>query len=140
MNESVHWRQTAMLEMPGEVVIIVNPGFINLFARSRYGRASRIQELEPESEEGRRDHEERERFAAAAIAFCLKHDPAFLQHFWEKVCCQDGKRESPGTITVEVEPRHWADLLLKGGDQLCVVEMKIGASLAGHQNPTSNIF
>jgi len=122
-------------------VITMNPGFVNLFDRSRYGgKASRIQELEPESEEGRRDHEERERFAAAAIAFCLEHDTAFLQHFWEKVCCQDGDRESPGTITVEVEPRRWADLLLKAGDQLCVVEMKIGARLAIHQDPTSDVF
>ena len=119
----------------------MNPGFINLFARSRYGgRVSRIHELGSESQQSTGDHKERERFTVAAIAFCLKHDAAFLQHFWKKVCGQDGKRESPGTVTVEVEPRHWADLLLKGGDRLCVVEMKIGASLATHQNPTSNIF
>ncbi len=115
--------------------------FLNLFGRSRYGGSvSRIQELDPESEEGMRVHKERERFAAAAIAFCLKHDDAFLQCFWEKLCARDGDSKSHGMPTVEVEPRRWADLLLTSGDQLCVVEMKIGARLAIHQDPTSDSF
>src|SRR5437773_436287 len=94
-------------------------GFLSLFTRSLYrGTASRIRELEPESEEGRRVHEERERFAAAAIAFCLEHDRSFLQHFWKKVCGRTGDRKSRVMPTVEVEPRRWR-LNPDGGQIFC---------------------
>src|SRR5260370_22735038 len=46
-------------------------GFLNLFSRSVYrGGLSRLRNVDPASEEYKRVQEERERFAAAAIAFC----------------------------------------------------------------------
>src|SRR6266568_2896577 len=97
-------------------------GFLSLFSRSLYrGNASRFSEFEGDSEEDGRIHEERERFAAAAIAFCLEHDRAFLQHFWKKLCGRTSDGKLRAMPTVEIEPQRWADLLLKSGDLLCAV-------------------
>ena len=119
----------------------MNPGFLSLFSRSLYrGSVARLHLLEPGSEEHRRVHEERERFAAAAIAFCLQHDNAFLWHFWRKVCRKTREPKPSTKPTVEIEPRHWSDLLLKWERILCAVEIKIGAVLADHQNPNKRAF
>ena len=95
---------------------IMEPGFLSLFSRSLYrGTASRLRDLEPESEEYRRVHEERERFAAAAIAFCLKHSDKSRRHFWEKICkAPDDPEQMPPIPTngIFLEPAHWADLRL----------------------------
>jgi hypothetical protein len=116
-------------------------GFLNLFSRSLYrGGLSRLRDLDPESAEYKRVHEERERFAAAAIAFCLEYDRDFLRHFWRRLCKE---RDNPRQATapkVEVEPRRWADLLLTAKNVLCAIEMKIGAPLGEHQNPKSKAF
>src|SRR6185369_656391 len=85
-------------------------------------------------------HEERERFAAAAIAFCLAHEDTFLWHFWRKVCAKDGEIQPRMKPIVDVEPHRWSDLLLKWDDVLCAVEIKIGATLEDHQNPGRKSF
>ena len=81
---------------------------------------------------------QRERFAVAAIAFCALHDPGFRRRYIEAIC-----RELPGinvagrvdTMTIEVEPHAWSDLLLRDEQSVIVVEHKIGASLKPHQDP-----
>src|SRR5687768_11470611 len=118
-------------------------GFLNLFSRSLYrGSISRLHGLDPESEEYKRVHEERERFAAAVIAFCLEYDPDFRRHFWRAICSErdDSRHPVSASSKVEVEPRRWADLLLKRKNTLCAVELKIGARLADHQNPRNIAF
>src|SRR5947208_2449892 len=119
----------------------MNPGFLSLFSRSLYrAKAARLRLSEPDSIEDRRVHDERERFAAAAIAFCLRHDEAFLWHFWREVCRKKGEREPRTKPTVEIEPRCWSDLLLRWDKILCAVEIKIGAKLDDHQNPGKGAF
>jgi hypothetical protein len=106
----------------------VKAGFLNLFSRSLYrGGLSRLRDLNPESAEYKQVHEERERFAAAAIAFCLEYDSEFRRHFWQAICKQRATPRRPATPHVEVEPRRWTDLLLKAKNVLCAIEMKIGA-------------
>ncbi len=110
-------------------------GFLNLFRRSKYQNiASRFGQMDPKQQEC--VHEERERFASAAIAFCLEHDKVFQDYFWGAIC--DGK--SGEEVKIQIEPHHWADLLLKSDGLLCVVEIKIDAELRSHQNPTSQAF
>src|SRR6266581_2396937 len=116
-------------------------GFLNLFSRSPYrGGLSRLRDLNPESEQYNQVHEERERFAAAAIAFCLEHDGHFLRHFWRRLCKERNDPRQATVRKVEVEPRRWADLLLTTKNVLCAVEMKIGAPLREHQNPKCKAF
>lgn len=115
-------------------------GFLNLFSRSPYRGLSRLRDLDPESADYKRVHEERERFAAAAIAFCLEYDREFRRHFWRTICKQRDNSRRPATPHVDVEPRRWTDLLLKTKNKLCAIEMKIGACLADHQNPKSKTF
>jgi hypothetical protein len=119
----------------------MNPGFLSLFSRSLYrGSADRSHWLDPESKESRRMHEERERFAAAAIGFCLHHDDDFLWHFWRKVCRKRGESKPRTKPTVQIEPRRWSDLLLRWEGAVCAVEIKIGAALSDHQNPGKKAF
>jgi hypothetical protein len=117
------------------------PSFHRLFRRSHY-RSAKVDlgegEVDPE-----REH--RERFAVAALAFCLKHEPEFLKHFWESVCrVPDDPVEMPPIQAdgVLLEPPHWADLRLvsdNGGVRfLWVIEVKAGAPLEDKQNPTES--
>ena len=119
----------------------LKPGFLNLFSRSPYRAGlSRLRDVDPESEEDKRVQEQRERFAAAAIAFCLEYNGDFLRHFWQGICKE---RDDSGEFTrpqVQVEPRRWSDLLLKSNRKLCAVEIKIAAPLADHQNPKNKAF
>ncbi len=116
-------------------------GFLSLFTRSLYrGGLSRLRDLDPQSEEYQRVQEERERFAAAAIAFCLEYDIDFLRHFLRRLCNGRDSRRRTTPPQVEVEPRRWADLLLKTKNAIYAIEMKIGAPLRKHQNPKSAAF
>lgn len=119
----------------------MKPGFLSLFSRSHYrSSASRLRALGLDSVEAQRLREERERFAAAAIAFCLHHDEVFLKHFWVRVCCDGQGQRSAATPSVEIEPRHWSDLLVSWEGNLCAVEIKNGAELKDHQNPAKSAF
>jgi len=91
-------------------------------------------ESELVSPEVKRKREEKERYAVAAIAFCLKHDKNFREHFFHKFCqnlncCLD--------VEVEVEPNHSSDLLIRSrlAKKVYAIEFKAGATLKVHQNP-----
>ena len=84
--------------------------------------------------------EERERFAAAAIAFCLHQDAAFLRHFWDRICLDEQEQRPTAKLSVEIEPRRWSDLLVTWEGSLCAVEIKNGAELKDHQNPAKDAF
>ena len=119
----------------------MKPGFLSLFSRSLYrSSAWRLRALGLDSVEAQRVRDERERFAAAAIAFCLHRDEAFLRHFWERVCRDGQGHRAAANLSVEIEPRHWSDLLVTWDGNLCAVEIKNGAKLKDHQNPAKSAF
>ena len=116
------------------------PSFFRLFRRSHYVRPVAWDDPSAEAEAARKD---RERFAVAALAFCLKHDPAFLRHFWQGICRvpeTDPDIMPPFAADgVLLEPPEWADLRLvsesKTGRYVWVIEVKAGAGLEERQRP-----
>lgn len=118
----------------------MSPSFYALFRRSKYSKASEADDTES-AEKLQRRHLQTERFAVAAIAFCLKHDEQFRTHFLVKVC---GETISNGAFDILIEEKAWGDLVLAAHDRssVFVVECKIKAALAEHQDPThpSNRF
>ncbi len=106
---------------------------LNLFRRSGYAASRHDDDQSEKILFG-----QRERFAVAAIAFCACHDQTFRRRYIETIC-----DKLPGvnvglyvdTMTVEVEPHAWSDLLLTNEKAVVVVEHKIGASLQPHQDP-----
>src|SRR5947199_2735394 len=122
----------------------MKPSFFSLFKRGRYLSAREDQD---DSKAATKRREERERFAVAALAFCLRHDEGFRRHFWERICrVPSGPAQMPRITAddVAIEPPEWADLALSseaGTDAyLWVVEAKAGASLQPKQNPASPEF
>src|SRR5437016_752014 len=116
----------------------MKPSFSSLFKRGRYSP----REDQDDSKAATKRREERERFAVAALAFCLRHDEGFLRHFWEKICYVPSDPAQMPPITADdvfVEWQPWADLALRSEiatqDYLWVVEAKAGASLQPKQNP-----
>lgn len=123
----------------------MKPSLLLLFKRGRYSHPN------PESISGdadgtpaRRGTAERERFAAAAIAFAWQHDRAFRQHFWRKICTLPGHPRLSNDARIEVEPYRWSDLLIinpaKGKSYVYAVECKLFALLSRHQNPAQRQF
>jgi len=113
--------------------------FYRLFSRSRSYRYAVVEEGSAEEKEAIR---QRERFAVAALAFCLRHDEEFLRSFWSQVCkVSDDPAEMPLIRSEDIllEPPLWADLRLisdtDAGRLVWVVEVKAGASLSQKQNP-----
>ncbi len=122
----------------------MKPSFFSLFKRGRYLSA---REDEDDSKAATKPREERERFAVAALAFCLRHDEGFRRHFWERICRVPSDPAQMPPITaddVAIEPQAWADLALRSEiatqDYQWVVEAKAGASLQPKQNPASPEF
>ncbi len=122
---------------------MINASLYTLFTRGRYCRTARpgsADDRSGDSEQAGRAREERERFAAAAICFCCRHDPEFRKHFLTRICGIDNW----SNLNVQVEPRRWSDLLISGsaGDRklLHVIECKIEAALRPHQNPNEDAF
>src|SRR5438876_11335356 len=109
--------------------------FLKLFARGRYVTSRSIAKKESSSEDPQHDHEERERFAVAAIAFCIKRDSSFRRHFLKVVA----DSENADIYEVDIEPKRWGDLVLKGKD-VVVLEFKLQALLAEHQDPNASRF
>src|SRR5206468_1313743 len=104
------------------------PSFLRLFRRGHYCRPLPIAD---ESDIAKAQRQERERFAVAALAFCLKHDRKLLEHFWQRVCRVPGDPKMMPTIApaeILLEPPHWADLRLVSLNQtarfLWVIEVK----------------
>jgi hypothetical protein len=121
-----------------------NPSFYRLFRRSAYYK---LAEDDSDSEEAEHARKERERFAAAALAFCLKHDRKFLRYFWTSVCRvqADPSRMPPiKPRGILIEPPRWADIRLVADGfrkrYVWVVEVKAGAKLEDIQDPRSNVF
>ncbi len=122
----------------------MKPSFFSLFKRGRYLSAWEDQD---DSKAATKPREERERFAVAALAFCLRHDEGFRRHFWERICRVPSDPAQMPPITaddVAIEPQAWADLALRSEiatqDYQWVVEAKAGASLQPKQNPASPEF
>lgn len=114
-----------------------NPSrFLQLFKRGRYVSTRSIAHDESKSESPEKKHEERERFAVAAVAFCLGYEKGFKKHFLNVVA----QLRAATIETVELEPERWGDLVLEGQREVVVVEFKLGALLAEHQNPTKPRF
>jgi hypothetical protein len=120
------------------------PTFFRLFQQSRHCNAPAPDD---DSSDAKKRKQQRERFAAAALAFCLKHDPAFRQYFWEKVCrVRDDDPQMPPIADdgIGLEPPRWADLSLSskasGSRTVWVVEVKAGADLQDIQNPSHKLF
>jgi hypothetical protein len=86
----------------------MKPSFFALFKRGRYYRP---QPRSNDSEESKSERKEKERFARAAIAFCIEHCPDFGRLFWDTIC-RDAAKVEAGAVSAEIEPQQWADLLL----------------------------
>ena len=115
------------------------PSFRRLFRRSHYRCGP---DEDDESEEAKDTRKERERFAVAALAFCLRHDRKFLAHFWSTVCRVPDDESKMPCIKPEgilLEPPRWADLRLVSEEertrQVWVIEVKAGAPLECRQRP-----
>lgn len=126
----------------------MEPSFLTLLKRGNYHHGKPIIHtsiIAGDIERNKKEYQEAERFAVAAIAFGLKHDPAFRIHFFEKICQIDG---DPALVkrsaTIEVEPHHWTDLVIRHRagdvDYVYAVEFKIDAPLDDHQNPDEDAF
>jgi hypothetical protein len=113
----------------------MKPSFFALFKRGKFFHAPRPLPAdlvsERHDEKTRREIKEIERFAAAAIGFCFKHDPQFKRHFLKCICAIN---TSHG-VELDIEPADWADLLVTAPDRIYAVELKISAELRPHQDP-----
>ena len=124
----------------------MKPSLFTLFKRGRYCHAPGpwlAGDGETDPPEARRAREERERFAAASMAFCFEYDKEFRNFFWGKVLRYADDCESARS-SMEVEPKCWSDLLIssnwKGQRRLHVIECKINAELQPHQDPRQKAF
>lgn len=124
----------------------MEPSFLTLLKRGKYRHGKPIIHSSiaaGDNDENEKEYQEAERFAVAALSFCLKHDPAFLKYFFDKVCRGAGD-PALKHVSIEVEPHHWTDLLIRnqsaGGHYVYAVECKIDAPLAPHQNPDMDAF
>jgi len=109
--------------------------FLKLFARGRDVTSRSVAQKEASSGDPQHDHAERERFAVAAIAFCIKRESSFRRHFLKVVA----DSENADIYEVDIEPKRWGDLVLKGKD-VVVLEFKLQALLVEHQDPNTSRF
>src|ERR1041385_5517526 len=114
----------------------MTPSFFTLFKRGKYYHSKPSADLE----EQQREHEEQERFAVAAVGFCLKHDETFRKGFFQKICRRNGHPDLAADFRIEVEPVHWADLRITNANCVYVLEFKILAKIEPKQNPKNSAF
>lgn len=112
----------------------MNASFIGLFRRGKLGS------LRPGfgSKGDKIPHEQRERFAVAALGFTLRHSKPFRRWFLKEIVELPQHLHSK-EIEITMDENQWSDLKItsEGAEGfLCVVEAKTGAPLAKHQNPT----
>jgi hypothetical protein len=111
------------------------PSLFQLFRRSRYLRLT-----DPNDPDGQVKMRQAERFAAAAVGFCLKYSGCFRKAFLARICGLGVAVAERSQPTIEVEPIHWADLrvILRDGlhPRIWVIEFKIDARIDPKQNPS----
>src|SRR5437773_1380272 len=110
----------------------MDPGFLALYKRGNYFKP-KLDSLD------QRKREERERFAMAAIAFCLKYNHAFRSVFLHVVCGIE-KTCRFDDLKIDVEQKPWGDLLLKTKDGIYIIEGKIDAPLQPWQDFGADAF
>jgi hypothetical protein len=114
-------------------------GFFNLFRWGRYGGSGHPSALNDDTR-----HEERERFAVAAVAFCLTHHKEFRQHFLRNCCKLQSDASLDEIPHIAVEDKKWGDLAVwQPGQWAYVLEFKLGdgsRELEDHQNPDKPQF
>jgi hypothetical protein len=78
--------------------------------------------------------EQRERFGAACLALCLRHDSRFCNEFVSRIC---GVTAAQPAWRIDVDPYRegWADILLQSNEFKIVVECKIEDDLEPKQDP-----
>lgn len=105
------------------------PSLSSLYRRGKYSRFDI-----PGEGENVPLQERRELFAVAAVAFTMKHDAAFKRHFLKAICGIDDI-EKPEEYKVHVQPDDF-DLVLTNDEksEVIILEFKVRASLAKHQN------
>ncbi|HEY5073371.1 MAG TPA: hypothetical protein VII34_01660 [Pyrinomonadaceae bacterium] len=111
------------------------PSFYSLYRRSRYARGEDDDHVSDSSRQNRK-----ELYAVAAVAFALKYDPQFREHFLGTVC---GIPVTTDPFAIfELQPFHHTDFAIKeGADRwLSVVEFKVDDKLKQKQNPGSKEF
>lgn len=111
------------------------PSFYSLYRRSRYVRGEDKEDVSATSRQNRR-----ELYAVAAVAFAIKHDQQFREHFLGSVC---GMPLTTDPIPIfEVQPFHHSDFSIRdaAGCWLLVVEFKVDAKLDLKQKPGSDKF
>jgi hypothetical protein len=118
----------------------MKPSFFLLFKRGKYYRPPSTTGEDSESNETKSERKEVERFAVAAVAFCLEHDKNFRTDFWKAVCRQAGDPDLTDGGKIEIEDKNWSDLKITNGECIAVVEFKAGARLEDWQNPTKEAF
>lgn len=116
---------------------LMKPSLLSLFQRGRYHRLPPASD--DDTEEVVSTRKEAERYAVAAIGFCLVHHARFRRFFIKVIC--DVTLSAQARCEVQVEPHHWADLEIHfGRRQVAVIEFKLGAPLQSHQNPSKDEF
>lgn len=78
--------------------------------------------------------EQRERFGAACLALCLRHDARFCRQFLSELC---GIKSASRRWNVYVDRYHqgWADILVESSTHCVVIECKVGDGFAPKQDP-----
>jgi hypothetical protein len=119
----------------------MKPSLFSLFQRSRYRRTLGLSDTLEDDEASENKWAQRERFAVAAIAYCLKNDRDFFDHFVHNVC-EAQTKEDLEQFDVLIEQKFWGDLAIIKRDEAAayIVECKISAPLHAHQNPSTKTF
>ena len=112
------------------------PSLYSLFRRSKYSNEPAGGDDDDDARE--RSQRQVERFAVAAIGFCLTQDPAFRSHFLQRIC-NERVNSAGSNFEILIEDEAWGDLTLLSEDRSLafVIEGKINAPLQPHQNPDS---
>jgi|ERR1051325_9993748 hypothetical protein len=128
------------------VIPMSQPSFYALFSRSEYrqqrGLASTSEAVGESSNDSSlsKTREEKERFAVATIAFCLKYDERFKRHFLSLLLPKCSHAEKTAKLEIQIGPRQSSDLILKLTKLVIVIEHKIDDDLQPHQNPWRKEF
>lgn len=110
----------------------MEPSFLTLFKKGKFSRRipqpTEDESAEPDSQRLAQGQDQLERFAVAAIGFCLKHDGNFRRRFVREVC-ECNEFPLGNELRISVEPEDWADFLIEIGSRFAaVIEFKLNHS------------